>query len=45
MLFCSVTDPDLVFHPWIRGWVKYQDPESWINIPDHISVSLEKIFG
>jgi hypothetical protein len=34
--------------PWIRdpGWVKNQDPDgSGMNIPDHISKSLEQIFG
>jgi hypothetical protein len=39
-----------LFDPWIRdpGWVKNQDPDprsgSGMNIPDHISFSLETIF-
>ncbi len=47
----SVADPDTgsgaFFVPWIwdPGWVKNQDPDpgsgSGMNIPDHISESLE----
>ncbi len=41
-LFLPVADPD-------PGWVKNQDPDtgsrSGMNIPDHISESLETIFG
>jgi hypothetical protein len=39
--------PFCLFDPWIRdpGWVKNQnpDPGSGMNIPDHISQSLETI--
>ncbi len=46
-----VADPDMgsegLFDPWIQdpGWVKKSTPESGMNIPDHISESLETIFG
>jgi hypothetical protein len=48
----SVADPGsgirCLFDPWIRdpGWVKNQnpDPGSGLNIPDHISESLETNF-
>jgi hypothetical protein len=53
-LYCpsSVADPGIrcLFDPWIRdpGWVKDQDPDPGsgygMNIPDHISESLETIF-
>ncbi len=47
----SVADPDpgsgAFFDPWIRdpGWVKKSRSGSWMSIPDHISESLETIFG
>jgi hypothetical protein len=53
----SVADPDpgsgirCLFDPWIGdlGWVKNQNPDpgsgSRMNIPDHMSESLESIFG
>ena len=47
----SVADPGsgAFLTPWIwdQGWVKNQDPDfgSGMNIPDHISESLETIFG
>jgi hypothetical protein len=46
----SVADPDpgsaAFFDPWNPGWVKNQDldPGWTMNIPDHISESLETIF-
>jgi hypothetical protein len=38
-----IRDP-VPFRPLDPGWIKNQDPESWINNPDHISESLETIF-
>jgi hypothetical protein len=37
--YTSVVDPDLD-----PGWVKKSKPGSGMNIPDHISKSLETIF-
>jgi hypothetical protein len=50
-LIGSVGDPISgitgLFDPWIRdpGWVKNQDSLSEMNVLNHISESLESIFG
>ncbi len=52
-IYFKVADPDrgsgiwCLFDPGIRdpGWVEKSRSESVMNIPDHISESLETVFG